>query len=101
MLLNRTVMRLTQLGMPVKSMLVPLVLATAVAEVMTLAPITGEPLIVGLVIEGLVSVLLVSVCVTSVPTRVVVASGSETVRLLFVLGAATVTVPVPLALPWI
>jgi len=51
-------MRFTQDGMPVKSMLVPLVLACEVPEVITLLAIddTEAP-----VITGLVSVLLVSV----------------------------------------
>ena len=42
--LNITVTRFTQLGMPVKSMLVPLVLATAVALVMP--PLTEVPVMV-------------------------------------------------------
>jgi len=56
--LNIIVMRFTQDGMPVKSMLVPLVLACEVPEVITLLAIddTEAP-----VITGLVSVLLVSV----------------------------------------
>jgi hypothetical protein len=49
--------------MPVKSMLVPLVDACEVAAVITLALITGVPLIV-----GLVSVLFVSVCVPAIVT---------------------------------
>ena len=57
-------MRFTQDGMLVKSMLVPLVDATAVPEVITLAPITGVPPIVGLFTAGLVRVLLVSVWVS-------------------------------------
>ena len=40
---NITVIRFTQLGIPVKSMLVPLVVATAVPEVIRLAPIVGVP----------------------------------------------------------
>ena len=56
-----TVMRFTQDGIPVKSTLVPDVDATAVPNVITLALITGVPLIVGLLIVGLVNVLLVSV----------------------------------------
>jgi hypothetical protein len=42
--------------MLVKSILVPLVDACEVPEVITLAPITGVPLIVGLVIVGVVSI---------------------------------------------
>ena len=67
-------------------MLVPLVDATAVPEVMTLAPITGVPLIVGLVIVGvvrvgLVSVLLVRVCVVTRSTSVELPSGRVSVLL--------------------
>jgi hypothetical protein len=51
-------MRFTQEGIDVKSMLVPLVDATTVPEVIMLAPITGVPLIVGLVRVGVVSVKL-------------------------------------------
>ena len=74
--LNITVMRLTQLGILLNVMLVPLVLATDVPEVITLDAIelTTAPVIV-----GLVSVLLVSVCVASVPTSVVVAVGNVAV----------------------
>ena len=74
--LNITVTRFTQLGMLVKSMLVPLVDATAVPEVITLDAIelTTAPVIV-----GLVSVLFVNVCVASVPTSVVVAAGRVSV----------------------
>ena len=66
------VTRFTQDGIDVKSMLVPLVEATAVPEVITLEPIalTIAPVIVGLVIVGLVKVLEVSVCVSDVPTTV-------------------------------
>ena len=50
--LNITVTRFAQLGMPVKSMLVPLVDATAVPETIALfAPLTtAVPLVVGNVI---------------------------------------------------
>jgi hypothetical protein len=68
--------------MLVKSMLVPDVDATAVPDV--IAP----PWMV----------LLVSVCVASVPTKVVVASGSVSVLLVAVMGAAMVSVPAPLPL---
>jgi hypothetical protein len=51
------VTRFTHDGMPVKSMLVPDVDATAVPDIMTLAPITGVPEIEGLVNVGLVSVI--------------------------------------------
>jgi hypothetical protein len=89
-------MRLTHDGIPVNVMLVPLVDATAVPEVRTLAPITGVPLIVGLVIVGLVkvvdvkvapvmvglvSVLLVRVCVVIRSTSVEVLDGSVSVLL--------------------
>jgi hypothetical protein len=47
--------------MLVKSMAVPLVLATAVLEVIRLVPMTGVPLIVGLVMVALVIVALVIV----------------------------------------
>jgi hypothetical protein len=52
--LNIAVILFTQLGMPVKSMLVPLVEATVVPEVMTLEAIVlmDAPVIVGLVIVG-------------------------------------------------
>jgi hypothetical protein len=61
--------------MDVKSMLVPLVDATAVpATMLELTPATE---------------------------KVPVPSGSVSVLLVFVLGAAMVSVPVPLALPWI
>ena len=51
---NITVILFTQLGMLVKSMLVPLVVATAVPDVMTLEAIVlmDAPVIVGLVIVG-------------------------------------------------
>jgi hypothetical protein len=47
---------------------------------------------------GVVRVLFVSVCVASVPTRVVVASGSVSVRLVAVMGAVMESVPAPLPL---
>jgi hypothetical protein len=72
-------------------MLVPDVLATAVPDVITLAPMTGVPFIV-----ALVSVLLVSVCVVSVPTTVVVAAGIVAVKLLAVFVGTSSTLP-PLA----
>jgi len=86
-------MRFTHEGMPVKSMLVPLVDATAVPDVITLALITGVPLIVGLLIAGLVKVLLVSVSVVALPTRVSVAAGSVTVLVPETAGAESVIAP--------
>jgi len=83
----------------VKSIDVELVGETVVPDVMTLAPITGVPPIVGLFTVGLVNVLLVNVCVASVPTSVVVAAGSVAVKLLALLGEAMVNTPAPLALP--
>jgi hypothetical protein len=71
--------------MLVKSMLVPLVDACAVADVITLAPMTGVPFIVGLVSVGLVSVLFVSVCVSVVPTTAPAGS---------VLAESLITLPV-------
>jgi hypothetical protein len=68
--------------MLVKSIAVPDVEATAVPDV--IAP----PWIV----------LLVNVCVASVPTSVVVASGSVSVLLVAVMGAAMESVPAPLPL---
>jgi hypothetical protein len=56
--------------MLVKSMLVPLVDATAVPRVIILAPITGVPFIVGLVIVGLVMVGLVLKTLFPVPVDV-------------------------------
>jgi hypothetical protein len=50
-------------------------------------------------IFGVVSVLFVSVSVVLVPTNVVLASGILRVLFVLVLGAAKVSVPVPLALP--
>jgi len=70
-LLKITVMRFAQLGMPVKSIKVPLVDATLVAAVSTLAFITGVPFIVGLAIVGVVSVGLVPK--TGLPLPVIVA----------------------------
>jgi hypothetical protein len=51
----------TQLGKAVKSIDVPDVVATAVPDVITLALITGVPLMVGLLIAGLVMVAVVRV----------------------------------------
>ena len=47
---------------------------------------------------GAAIVLFVRVCVASVPTRVVVASGSVIVRSVLVPGLVTVNIPVPEAL---
>ena len=52
-------------------------------------------------LAGDAQVLFDSVCVASVPTSVVVASGSVSIWLLFELGEVTVNEPVPLALPCI
>jgi len=82
--------------MLVKSMLVPLVDATDVPLVITLLAIDDT---FALVITGAVSVLLVKVSVVSLPMSVVVASGIVNVRSVFVFGAATVSVPLPLAWP--
>jgi hypothetical protein len=71
---------------------VPDVDATAVPDVITLDAIDC--------ITAPEIVLFVSVCVASVPTKVVVASGKVTVRVLFVFGEVRVIDPVPLALPW-
>lgn len=91
--LNITVTRFAHEGMPVKSMDVPEVEATAVPSV------RAPPWIVLLEIVAPVIVLFVKVCVASVPTSVVAASGSMIVRFEFVLGASRITVPVPDAFP--
>ena len=82
--LNITVTRFTQLGILVKSMLVPLVEATAVPLVITLLFIvlTTAPVIV-----GLVSVLFVSVCVAESITTLPVTAGKSCVKLLAVVGS--------------
>jgi hypothetical protein len=76
--------------MLVKSMLVPLVDATAVPAVITLLPIE---LITAPVIVGLVSVLLVRVSVVALPTSVSVAAGSVTVFVPETAGADSVIAP--------
>ena len=85
--LNITVILLTQLGIPVKSIDVPEVDATAVPEVKTPTPL-GVPEII-----GEVKVLFVNTSVVALPTNVSVATGSVKTEPPATAGADNVTEP--------
>ena len=85
--LNITVILLTQLGMLVKSLYVPLVVACAVSDVNTPTPV-GVPEII-----GFVKVLFVSVSVVAFPTNVSVVTGRVSTELPDADGACSVILP--------